>query len=133
VWTGSKAVIYGGQNLTTDALDNGSIYDPTANTWTSIPTVGAPSARTAALGVWVPAVGSRPGYVFIHGGRNPASVYLADAYGFNPETGIWTTLSSYNGPSARAWHFGAWTGNRVAVWGGMGSANAFIGGLFNPD
>jgi len=51
VWTGSRMIIWGGNNLTQD-LYTGAIYDPSGDSWTSITTSGAPTARNGAVAVW---------------------------------------------------------------------------------
>ena len=51
------------------------------------------------------------------------------------KVGVWTQLSSENGPSARSEHAAVWTGEAVFVWGGLpsGVSNSLGDGfLFDP-
>jgi hypothetical protein len=51
VWTGSKAVAWGGQNAVT--VNTGGQYDPVGNSWTTVTTAGAPSPRASSnIAVW---------------------------------------------------------------------------------
>jgi N-acetylneuraminic acid mutarotase len=50
-WAGGKLYVWGG-NSDGGAQGNGAIYDPTTDTWTSMPTTNAPAARYQATAVW---------------------------------------------------------------------------------
>jgi uncharacterized repeat protein (TIGR01451 family) len=51
VWTGSKMIVWGGENAAGE-LDTGGIYDPLTDTWTATTLTGAPSARLSHTAVW---------------------------------------------------------------------------------
>jgi N-acetylneuraminic acid mutarotase len=73
VWTGSKMIVWGGNNTTSGPLDTGGIYDPQTNTWTPTSTVNAPDERAYHTAVWT---GSK---MIVWGGRgtnNPAGGLL---------------------------------------------------------
>src|SRR5262249_38719654 len=44
VWTGSEMIVWGGGAATSD-FNTGGRYAPATNTWTALPTAGAPSPR----------------------------------------------------------------------------------------
>ena len=52
VWTGSKMIVWGGQELSGNYTNTGGIYDPATDTWTATSTVGAPEARVGHTAVW---------------------------------------------------------------------------------
>ena len=56
VWTGSEAIVWGGvYNSVSPSfvdLNDGGHYDPITNTWRSMPTANAPSARNSHTAVW---------------------------------------------------------------------------------
>jgi N-acetylneuraminic acid mutarotase len=134
VWTGSLMVVWGGHsgiNLS-ENLGGGGRYDPAADTWTSISTANAPSARFGHSAVWT---GSQMvlwgGYIYdqqLHG------FVFADSGGrYDPATDTWTSTSLTNAPSARYAATAVWTGSRMIVWGGFGSnAGLSTGGRYDP-
>jgi len=54
VWTGTEMLIWGGDTAPGPGgeTDTGGRYDPSTDTWTSITTTGAPSARKDHTAVW---------------------------------------------------------------------------------
>lgn len=51
VWTGSKMVVWGGENSTT--YNSGAAYNPTTDSWTATSLTNVPSARYGHLAVWL--------------------------------------------------------------------------------
>jgi hypothetical protein len=51
VWTGNEAILWGGQNAG-GLLNDGARYAPSANTWSSVSTAGAPVPRVLHTAVW---------------------------------------------------------------------------------
>lgn len=64
VWTGSKMIVWGGDDLFT-CLNTGGIYDPATDTWAPMSTSGAPVPRTSHTAVWT---GSK---MIVWGGSRP--------------------------------------------------------------
>jgi hypothetical protein len=98
-----------------DVLGDGAAYDPATDTWTPLPSAGAPSARTDAAAVWT---GSELVVVSGLGASGP----LADGAAYDPSTGRWRPLTNGGSPSARSGPGAAWTGDSLILFGGLGSS-----------
>jgi N-acetylneuraminic acid mutarotase len=72
VWTGSRMLVWGGEN-TTGVLGDGAGYDPVANTWSALVAAGSPAARTRHTAVWT---GSE---MIVFGGIGSSGVIAAPA------------------------------------------------------
>lgn len=147
VWTGSKMIIWGGHDVTTE-LATGGVYDPANNTWSLVSNAGAPAKRsnwhagyyfrTGTFAVWT---GER---MLIYGGtqRAVASTLLYTPIGggmYDPATNTWTTVNPNGAPRSSANPSLVWTGSHAVVFGGWEfSINAFTviafnsGGIFDP-
>jgi N-acetylneuraminic acid mutarotase len=68
VWTGNIFLTWGGYNLST-ALNDGAKYDPVSNSWLSISTTNAPTARYDHTAVWT---GTE---MILWGGWNGTDIY----------------------------------------------------------
>jgi N-acetylneuraminic acid mutarotase len=127
VWTGSKMIIWGGEEFTGvwGFFNTGGIYDPTNDTWTPIITVGAPSPRTNHKAVWT---GSK---MIVWGGNNGWGS-LNDGGLYDPVSDSWETISTRNAPQGRCGHTAIWTGTEMIIWGGGGSPYFNNGGRYRP-
>ncbi|MBI5778036.1 MAG: hypothetical protein HZA49_01080 [Planctomycetes bacterium] len=124
VWTGEgsetynkKIIIWGGYNGTAP-LGDGAIYNPAANTWATLSTTNAPSARMYHSGIWT---GNK---MFIWGGDG----VLQSGGAYDPVYAIWGPITANNAPAARLYHSGTWTGTEMIVWGGYNGVNYFNSG-----
>jgi len=138
VWTGSKMIVWGGQEASGEFVSTGGIYDPATDTWSAMGTVGAPSARFGHTAVWT---GSK---MIIWGGggveSGGADVYFNTGAMYDPLTDTWTPTSTVGAPAARVLHTATWTGSKMIVWGGWGgqstpAGSAFLlntGGMYDP-
>jgi hypothetical protein len=112
IWTGSEMIIWGGEaQVGFDPQNTGGRYNPSTDTWATLPTNGAPSKREEHTAVWT---GSE---MIIWGGRD-GSTYLNDGARYNPSTDTWTTLSTNGAPEERGEHTAVWTGSEMIIWGG---------------
>jgi len=121
VWTGSAVMIWGGGQLPPFSgadytmFGDGALYDPVTDTWTSISTAGAPSARWDAAIVWT---GSS---VVVYGGqiKHPtvtgAVFPVYDGRRYDPASNAWSSMaaSPLGGGTITS---GAWLGGRVWCW-----------------
>jgi hypothetical protein len=130
VWTGSKMIVWGGQD-SSGSLSTGGIFDPQGNggagSWTPTPSVSGTglSPRTGHSAIWD---GSR---MIVWGGV-VAGGAVVDTSGALTETspGVWqwvnnfASLMSGPSPTARWCHNAVWTGTEMIVYGGYNSGGA---------
>ena len=132
VWTGTKMIVWGGNDGTGSGtnLNSGGIYDPETDTWTATSATAAPTGRFGHSAVWT---GSA---MVIWGGHAGSGASTNTGGVFDPETNTWTATSTVGAPSARTAHIAEWIGSKMVVWGGdsNGSPDAFFGdgGLYDP-
>jgi N-acetylneuraminic acid mutarotase len=121
-WTGAKTALDSGASLVTTRLSSGetapSLPDLTPaactpDTWTTVQSTSAPTAREAHTAVWT---GSE---MIVWGGFN-AFTQLDTNTGarYNPATDSWTATSMTNAAVARDTHTAVWTGTKMVIWGG---------------
>lgn len=127
IWTGQKAIIWGGSNGG-NFLGDGGAYDPIANTWQSLPGSQAPAARAEHAAIW------NGGEMIIFGGDSAAGA-LATGAAYDPVANRWRTLTNGGGPLARIAPTGVWTGSEFLVFGGHNSAQQPLSALqrVNPQ
>ena len=115
IWTGTKMIVWGGNNNTGNLINTGGIYDPLTDAWTSISTVNAPSARMDHSAIWT---GSK---MIVWGGIgyvNGVFTTFANGGMYNPSTDTWYPISTMNSPFPRRAHTAIFTGTKMIIWGG---------------
>ncbi len=118
-WTGRELIGWGG-GCCGDASDEGSAYDPAANTWRTLARSPlAPSQRP--LGAWT---GHR--LILVVNGYNPADdkpypASLARAAAYDPATDTWSRLAAPPPGALRYGGAAAWDGHELLV---VGNASA---------
>ncbi len=119
VWTGSRVLMFGG-------ADRGYQYDPASDSWSGLPPWIASSSRRGAAAAWT---GDR---AVVWGGEGTGfdgfvvGQTRRDGFTYNPSTlGFESTPL---GPAGRYRHAFAWTGSRLAIWGGQSSAGLLSDG-----
>ena len=130
VWTGERVIVWGGRQdlgggLLGDALGDGGIYDPLANSWTPLPEDSAITKRAGHVAVWDDIRNEMivwGGYV---PGTDPATTlptFFAQSTGarYSPATSTWQAINAVGAPSRRYAHTAVWDGNQMIVWGGFG-------------
>ena len=129
VWTGTEMIVWGGYtgvvNSPTSNLNVGGRYDPVLNSWTTLPSGGAPVGRRLHVMVWT---GSE---LIVWGGAGDSGI-LGDGARLNLSSGSWTAISSNGAPAARYLLPVVWTGTEMMVWGGNGALAFNDGGRYNP-
>jgi N-acetylneuraminic acid mutarotase len=124
VWTGSRMIVWGGQDDDT-VFNTGGRYDPMTDTWAPTTTTGAPSPRWDHTAVWT---GNR---MIVWGGCADVT-FCSNALNtggrYNPATDTWQAVQPGGAPTPRGGHTAVWTGAEMIVWGGC-SGN-FCGGTF---
>jgi len=127
-------IVWGG-SVSGTQVNDGKSYDPSADAWSTISMLSAPSPREAHSAIWT---GSRMivwGGMFInHIPTPPVTFYLNTGGSYDPAGNSWTPLPTLNAPAQRLEPLAVWTGTRMIVWGGdSGTVSAFAsGGRFDP-
>ncbi len=124
VWTGQRMFIWGGQDEN-GLLGDGALYDPATDQWTPLNLPNAPSPRTGAVAVWAGGRLILWGGQDEHGPLNTGAELLFDGSG-QPTT--WVSTSLVNAPSPRTGQAEVWTGQKLLIWGGIGSGGLLGGG-----
>jgi N-acetylneuraminic acid mutarotase len=139
VWTGSEMIVWGGVpgfTGATEYLRDGARYNPTTNSWTSIP---ATLPNTPAPSQWHSAVWT--GSEMIVFGSSTGSAQDLTFGRYSPATHQWASVNfaAPNIPRQRARHAMVWTGSEMILWGGYGGAYGSVnnsvladGGRYQP-
>ncbi len=119
VWKGSEMIIWGGREgvfAGGPLLSDGARYNPSTDTWTSLPAFGAPSARYLHTAVWNDTTGD----MIIWGGISTVGDG-SDGGRFSASTNSWTPLPNLNAPTGRYYHSAVWANARgeMIIWGGI--------------
>src|SRR5207302_824092 len=103
VWTGSKVVFFGGAYATT-ILNTGGIYDPAADTWSSMTTTGAPSIRVYHSAVWADTAQRMVvwGCTDVCGGRRTGYAARQAGGRYAPATDTLSAVTAVTAPDGRA-------------------------------
>jgi hypothetical protein len=113
--TTNRMLVWGGIGCGTGiACADGALFDPTTNTWTTVP-LAPISGRAFAHAVWT-------GTDVVIWGGGAAGVQYRDGARYNPSTNTWTKLP--DPPTAvegREAAVAAWSGTEFLVWGGRAS------------
>lgn len=128
VWTGTHMIVWGGLNGT-GPLGDGGLYDPILNSWTALPQLDAPEARFEHAAIWA---GDR---LLIWGGRDAIGRPLQTGAQLVFENGSpteWLPINSDGAPGARAQFGAVWAGDRMIVWGGLGTNLLGDGAAYDP-
>ena len=124
VFTGSAFLVWGGYGIVTapveggpsgspDAFADGASFDPSTQTWTTLPTNGARAARRSASSVW----STTTNELIVWGGYGALSALLTDGAAYKPSTRTWRTIAGTPLPSR--WNQTAvWSGTRMVIFGG---------------
>jgi len=118
-------LIWGGYG-TGGVLGSGARYDPATDTWASMTSGGAPTARAYHPAVWS---GSR---MLVWGGRGSSDTRLGTGGAYDPVSDHWSPTSTLDAPSPRVGHTAVWTGEEMIVWGGGDVFLTDTGGRYDP-
>lgn len=118
-WTGSRMVVWGGQDAGGVALNTGGRFDPASNTWQAITTSGAPTARYGHSWAWVNSK------MVVWGGHD-GSTPVATGKLYDPATDVWSNMVGSSPPTARSAHSTVSTGTKLIVWGGEDSSGNIL-------
>jgi N-acetylneuraminic acid mutarotase len=129
VWTGTEMIVWGGLGDSVELATGGRLACdangiPTA--WTTMSTVGAPSARFGHSAVWT---GTK---LIIWGGQS-GGANLNDGAVYDPTMNTWTALPAIGAPSSRSYHVAVWSGSEMLVSSGEDASGTLpTGSAFDP-
>jgi N-acetylneuraminic acid mutarotase len=109
-------IIWGGTNGS--ALNSGGRYNPYANSWSSVTTSSAPTARYGHTAVM--SLHNGIYRMIVWGGTNGGSELNTGGM-YNLGTSGWNSTQTTGAPTARQGHTAVWTGSEMIIWGGTGS------------
>lgn len=123
VWTGTEMIIWGGGTADGEEFYyDGARYNPATNTWTPLPSLGAPNIESSRA-IWT---GSEMIVVGAGGGVMQGARY-------NPTTNTWTALPIANALARRQEFALVWSGTEAILWGGInGTTGNNTGARYNP-
>jgi hypothetical protein len=125
VWTGSRMIVWGGDDASSN-IAGGGVYDPETDTWVRTSSVGEPAARDAHTAVWT---GSR---MIVWGGFGVMDPLKSGGV-FDPDANKWEPTSLTGSPSARGFHTAVAFRGRMIVWGGSTDGHPVnTGGIYDP-
>ncbi len=130
IWTGTEAILWGGDLSYNVPAATGARYSPSNDSWTSIATaLDWPWVDPLnCLAVWT-------GTEMIVWGAK-ASDRLDDNAGgrYAPSTNSWTRVAPVYAPKGRLSHTAVWTGVEMIIWGGKNdkSPDLATGGRYTP-
>ncbi|HYV17731.1 MAG TPA: MopE-related protein [Verrucomicrobiae bacterium] len=130
VWTGSRMIIWGGNDLDSSGdTATGGRYDPVADTWSPVTMTGVPSARAQHSAIWTGAA-----MIVWGGGPGPAPPGTNSGGRYDPFTDTWLPTALSGAPAGRYRHSAVWTGSRMVVWGGRQTTETPLdtGGVYDP-
>jgi N-acetylneuraminic acid mutarotase len=125
VWTGSRMIVWGGDDAHSN-IAGGGIYDPVTDTWIRTSSVGEPAARDVHTAVWT---GSR---MVVWGGIGVMDPLRTGGV-FDPVANSWEPTNLTGSPSARGFHTAVDLRGRMIVWGGNTAGQPVnTGGIYDP-
>jgi hypothetical protein len=121
-------IVFGGYDGT-QSFNDGGIYDPFANSWTTLSTVNAPTLRNSGQGIWTGAKMIIWGSLIGNTSTNTGGLY-------DPIRDEWTVMTTTNAPLRRVSFNPLWTGRQMLVWSGLDYINnpgtLNTGGIYVP-
>jgi hypothetical protein len=122
-----KMMLFGGQDIKGNLLDDLWLFDPARREWTEIKPNGAkPSARSGAA-----MASDYNGKLWLFGGKT-ASGASNELWTFDTTANRWTLIATKNGPSARYGHkmACAYSGDDCVVFGGQDAKGKALNDLW---
>jgi N-acetylneuraminic acid mutarotase len=110
VWTGTRMIVWGGNNSLGHSIDSGGVYNPDLNSWMATNPLHTPEARGLHAAIWT---GKE---MIIWGGFNASVDYPTIGGRYNPDTNSWVSTSPT--PVGRYLPAAVWTGTKMIIWGG---------------
>ena len=128
VWTGSVMLVWSGINTSGGVYSNdGKIYDPNTDTWTSMSTINAPSGRAGGTGIWT---GNK---MIVWGGQTSGSNATNTGGIYDLATNTWVSMTTI-APSGLNLYSAIWSGSKMIIFGGSNISGNVSNScnLYNP-
>ncbi|RLA65547.1 MAG: hypothetical protein DRQ88_01960 [Epsilonproteobacteria bacterium] len=125
IWTGSELIIWGGIGDGEVPLKDGAIYNPVTDSWRSISSFRAPTARAnTSTALWT---GS---HFIIFGGmapKNGSFEFFNDGGVYDPVTDTWVPMpvTAYLPLSGLSKQQMVFTGDSILLWSGWNGTSAY--------
>lgn len=115
-WDGTLLMAWSGYD---GAFKNdGRLYEPVANRWTTVQAMGQPSARLAINRQTGWSSRLKPNLTLVLGGYGNGGTYLTNGGIYNSTTNSWTSVGAWPSGNSHLWGVAVWTGSEVVLWGG---------------
>lgn len=139
VWTGTKMIVWGGLDASSNELNSGGRYDPAADAWAPTSTgTNVPAPRALGTAVWsgteMIVWGGYDRHCELSCNGGCCNVPYNTGGRYNPSTDTWLPTSTGTGvPTPRYGNIAAWTGSKMLIWAGFDFSNVTnTGGLYDP-
>ncbi len=130
VWTGSRMLVWGGVSCCSPGsfpVNTGASYDPAANSWSPLPTTGAPSARAGHQAAQV----ANTMVVWGGGTATGGRLDVLTEQWLGPTSSVGAPTGSVS--QGRAISTGSGPGAQMIVWGGNSPSTGLAsGGRYDP-
>lgn len=126
IWTGSKMILWGGQDFNNRAYSDGIQYNPSNNTWGQLASPGL-QGRIGSAAVWT---GSE---MIIWGGYGDS--YYPDGARYDLSSKTWKMLPPVpDNFLFRTGYSVIWTGSKMILWGGNNGGDGLKDGvMYDPS
>ncbi len=135
LWAGTEMVVWGGKDAAAAAMATGGIYNPSADTWSAVATLNAPSARFAHRAVWAFTGTDTPtekSKMVILAGEGTSPQYKTDGGIYDLAAHTWAVSGGGIAfPTGRRNPVVWWDGHYVGMWGGRDAGPLTTGRLFD--
>lgn len=126
VWTGDRAIVWGGRLGPGMETDTGYAYHPATDSWSPVSSSGAPAPRHSHHAVWT-------GTEMIVWGGFGGGTTRNDGGAYDPATDTWRSLPAV-AITGRTDFVMEWNGTELLIWGGRdGTALPNDGARYNPS
>ena len=124
-WTGTEAILFGGEMDNGAIMADGKIYNPATDTWR--PMANGPQGGVArGDSVWT---GKQ---MIVWGGAGPGNEFAHNDGGvYDPATDSWRYITAGTFANRRADH-AVWTGTEMLIWGGYNGTRLDDGIRYDP-
>jgi len=128
-WTGTRFLIWGGQDVTGVGLMDGASFDPTTQTWSLLSPEAPPAGR--ALEMFHSGWSQWLGDDWLIAGGSDINGVQPDIVRYDPAAApdkAWSGAVPWVPQYLHEWGVGVWTGEEFIVWGGSDGSNPVVGG-----